>query len=179
MKTKRGMSPVIATVLIILLTIAAVAIIAGILIPFTRNSLTESTECLPYIDYFKFEESFDLNGEEFRYNCYNESLYGASVRANSDEDLYENIVGFDLSFIVKGGDSVNVKFRNGTLESCNPGGIKALKTNCTGSLGNINITKPGEVRTYIYFSSSGERYDKSSINPIIKDKTGKEKICEV
>jgi archaellin len=46
MKSKRGVSGVIAVVFIILITIAAVGVLAAVLIPFTKNNLNEGSKCL-------------------------------------------------------------------------------------------------------------------------------------
>jgi len=45
MNNKRGISAVIATVLIILITVAAVTIVWAVVIPMVRNSLSEGTVC--------------------------------------------------------------------------------------------------------------------------------------
>ena len=50
MYSKRGVSGVIAVVLLILLTIVSVTIIAGVLIPFARENLKESTRCSDVIE---------------------------------------------------------------------------------------------------------------------------------
>lgn len=68
----RGLSPVIATILLIMLSVASVAIIAGFLIPFVRDSLLKSSECLAYEDYYTFDKSFG-------YNCYYPSTDGNNI----------------------------------------------------------------------------------------------------
>ena len=81
---KRGVSPVIAEILLVMLTIAAIGIVAGFVIPFVQNTLTKSTECTNYNDYFKFQEVFNVGSDEFRYNCRDagDGLYGISVKAS-------------------------------------------------------------------------------------------------
>lgn len=44
--SKKGVSDIITTVFIILITVAAVGIIASVLISFTRNNLNEATRCM-------------------------------------------------------------------------------------------------------------------------------------
>lgn len=61
---KKGLSAVVATVSLVLLTFAAVVVISSFIIPLVRDNLNEGTECSAYRDYFFFEE-------EFGYNCYN------------------------------------------------------------------------------------------------------------
>ena len=46
MISKKGVSDVIATVLILLLTVASVGILVAVVIPFVQNNLEESTTCL-------------------------------------------------------------------------------------------------------------------------------------
>jgi len=59
MKGKRGLSPVIAVLLLILITVAAVTLVATFLIPFVKDTLNDSTECVDYKSYFTFEENFE------------------------------------------------------------------------------------------------------------------------
>src|SRR3989338_10500321 len=81
-REKRGLSPVIATVLLIMITISAAAILTPVILNFVKKN-TEKTECVPYTDYFKFEES--VGGK--RYNCYIDGLYGFTIRAVPDENF--------------------------------------------------------------------------------------------
>ena len=59
---KKGLAPVVATLLIVLLTIVSVTILAAFIIPFVRDNLAESTSCLDYRDHFKFQEKIDFAG---------------------------------------------------------------------------------------------------------------------
>lgn len=143
---KKGVAPVIATIAIILLTVAAAGFIAGFIVPFVKNQLHESTECVDYNDYFLFDN-------EFGYNCYvNASsnwLYGLSIRADSaDEEVEQKVKGFRLVFVKEGSsDSVSVE-RNGYSNNSD-GGIRMLNS----SLTMIQIPSSGEVRTYVYNNS--------------------------
>ena len=51
-KTKRGVSEVVATVLIILLTVAAVVALISFIKPFVEGNLNDSTECLAFDNYY-------------------------------------------------------------------------------------------------------------------------------
>ena len=92
---KRGLSSVIATALLILLTIIAVTMIAAFVVPFVRNSL-EETSCFEFRDYFKFDESLG-------YNCYqdnaNDRWYLTTIRAKTDESIAGKVDGFALRFV--------------------------------------------------------------------------------
>ncbi len=163
MMSKRGLSTIIATVLLLLLTIAAVAIVASFIIPFARDRPMKATECIPYQGYFKFEEVFKLGGQEYRYNCYYSnppnSLQGVSVKAGADNDTSQNIAGFNLVFAVKGGEGVTVNVVNGKSFP----DFKMLRS----SFGNqVNITKSGETRTYVF--NAGKKYDIIKIYPVLK-----------
>jgi flagellin-like protein len=55
MNNKKGISAVIATVLLIMLTVAAVALIAGVIIPFVKNQLDTSKKCFDITDQISIE----------------------------------------------------------------------------------------------------------------------------
>lgn len=67
-----GLSPVIATLLLIMLSIASAAILAGFFVPFVKNSLYRSSECLAYDKFYSFDKSLN-------YNCYYVSADGQSI----------------------------------------------------------------------------------------------------
>jgi len=164
---KRGLSAVVATVSLILLTSVAMVIIAGYIIPLVRNSLSEGTECTSYRDYFFFEE-------EFGYNCYKNVtdhwLYAVSVGAASiSRDEENNIKGFRLSFITENGDSRTVDVEEGIPAGSKAGEIRKINA----SLTLLDIPKSGEVRTYVYNSS--ERFNSVRMAPKLKS----ERICPI
>lgn len=159
MRDKKGLSPVVATVLLLLLTVSATVMIAAVVIPFVRDNLNKGTECVGYENYFSFEQNFDSGSEVKKYNCHDSdpgSLYGASVRAGGVEESDE-IIGFELVFIdSSGGSSDKVSARTGSVL-----GLKMLD----GS-SDIVIPKIGEVRTYVYSSSND--YGRMEIAPYLK-----------
>src|SRR3989344_8034348 len=107
MKGKRGVSPVIATVLLLVLTIVAVSILAVFIIPFVKNSLGTSKGCFDVLGDIKFDA-------ESRYNCNYQNASGArsgfSVRIDSDE-----IVGFSLTLFQQGSAN-SYRIENGTTD---------------------------------------------------------------
>lgn len=162
---KKALSNIVATVLLILLTIAAVVIIAGFVIPMVRDGLTGGTECFDYRDYFTFEE-------DFGYNCYNDSfvnrLYGVSVRAGGIDDESEaEIKGFRLSF-TSGSESSAVDVDVGRITDSSEDGIRMLDASAVV----LEIPKSGEVRTYVFNSSNTF----SSVDIVAKLKSGK--VCD-
>jgi flagellin-like protein len=173
---KRGLSPVVATVLLLLLTVTAVVIVATVIIPFT-NKLPDATECISYRDYYNFEESFEFVDDTYRYNCYRDSdssggsdKFGFSVKGGS-ADGTEDIGGFDLVFIVKQGSSKTISVRDGgtfsdTVMLSSSGGV-------TIGVADLEVPGPGEVRTYLY-QKEGEEYRKAEVYPVLKSG----KICD-
>ncbi len=172
-KEKRGMSPVVATVLLILLTISAVAIISNFLIPFTDKSL-EGTECLNYKDYFSFDLAFD-------FNCYDTAnkKYVFTIRASPDNSSSEKIDGFGLRLAdLEGGLATTVKALSGVVEdseeNTNLGGIKMFNPDV--GLGKIIIPSSGRrysVLSYNY-PSDNAGYDRAEVYPILKG----DKVCD-
>lgn len=169
---KRGISPVIASILLIMLVLVAIGIIAAVVVPFVRDNLEESAKCVSYIDYFSFEESIN----DLKYNCYESiNAAGASVRAKiADNETSKKVIGFELVFIRKDGTSESVSVREGVSSvSCNDDGeIKMLKEPCSEEL---KIPKSGEVRTYVYNPESGNILEKAEVYPVLVG----EKICDM
>ena len=164
---KKGLSEVVAVVLIILLTVAAMAILARFLIPFVQNNLDSSSECLPYKDYFKFKETFIQENQEKRYNCFDKTngLTGSmiEVTTNISAELPE---GFSIVYY-KGAQtkSLQVKSTGGSSE------IRML-----GGSSSIQIPRQGEVYTYVLreIPIPSTTYDTVEIYPILKSG----KTCE-
>lgn len=164
MSNKRGLSVIIATVLLVLLTIVAGGIIASFVIPFTRESLG-GTECVKVRDYFKFDEDFE-------YNCYdNDGLHGVSIKV-VDSSNADKVKGFDLLF-KKEDSAKKASVRIGSVESCSADGIFILGGTCSNI---IEIPGAGNysVITYVYNSSDGN-YKKVEIYSVIEN----EEVCEV
>tara|TARA_Y100000310_G_C20698107_1_gene827175 strand:+ start:3649 stop:4218 length:570 start_codon:yes stop_codon:yes gene_type:complete len=169
-ENKRGLSAVVAVLLILLLTVTAVVIIAGFIIPFVGENLEGSTECLDYQGYFSFEEVFESSGEDFRYNCYDvNKLHGLSIRTkNVESSIEEGIIGFDLLF-VKGGISEKVEVRDGVAADDTAEGIRMLDK----SLTDLEVSGAGGIRTYVY--NATEIFEKIEVYPVLTNK----KPCEM
>jgi flagellin-like protein len=63
-KKRKGLSPVVATVLLIGISVALVAVILGIIRPFAQERLDESKRCYDVLGEVKFN---------YEYTCYNSS----------------------------------------------------------------------------------------------------------
>jgi len=160
---KRGLSPVVATIAIVMITVAAAGFIAGIVVPLVRDRLRESTECIGYEDFFKFYEEFD-------YNCYhiiddgiqNYTLIALSVEADTvSDEMVENLGGMRLAFL-GGGDSISVDIVNDSDASPEKGKIRMLKAN------ELKLALPeiGGVKTYVYNATGF--YDSVEVYPFLK-----------
>lgn len=144
---KLGISSVVATVLLILLTIVSAAVIAEIVVPFTKKSLARSSECLNYQEHFVFDD-------RLKFNCYKmssgsqESIF-LSLRAQQDDALPENIAGFDLIFSGSSGTQVVPVRKSGSV------GITLYNGTATA------IPDNGDTLTYKYITPT--QYEKVEV----------------
>lgn len=150
--SKRGLSPVVATVLIIMITVVAATMIAVFLIPFINDKLGEGKGC--------FEVLGDISFHGTEYGCYSGTqgeVTGFSVNVNSDK-----IQGFTL-LAVKGGKSNRYKI----IDGANYPDLKMLGDGLFGGEEIYPIEFPGEggIRTYVYNGA----VDSFEIYPILKD----------
>lgn len=171
---KKGLSTVVATVLILLITVAAATLIFTIVVPLVQNNLDKSTQCLSYQDYFKFQKSFEFNGSEYNYNCHElvgtDNLYGLSITA-ANINKSGNIQGFKLSFIKE--DSKGITVFSGQPTNSSYGGIRMLDLSISSTI----IPGAGEVYTYV-FNASSDLFSELEISPIIfSSASASGKIC--
>ena len=162
MMYKRGVSAIVATVLLIVLTLSLALIIAQVAIPFVRTSLQSSTECVPYKNYFTFDSSFGLN-------CVDTTGKVAKVSIKSAPDTSDNskgIKGFQLIFSRDdAGSNELTSIISKATESCNPGGTNMYESACP-AFGALAIPQSGETLSYAYHSVSSIR-GHISIAPIL------------
>jgi len=159
---KKGMSVVVASVLLILLTISAVAIIAQFLIPFTEDSL-ESTECFEFRDHFSFDESFD-------YNCYDDTnnVYTLSVKVRSDNSSSEKVEGIGFRLTGKGIGTSAIAIEGEGVSTI------SMMDSRIGN-GNVVIPKPtGRYSALSYNYGSDELFERAEVYPVLKGG----KVCE-
>jgi len=172
-KTKKGVSEVIATVFLILLTVAAVVALISFIKPFTEKNLGDSTECLPFINFYKFQEYFSNSSGNYIYNCYqskpSSTLIGATVKTgtNLSTDDMEKLDGFVLLFS-DDSESKSVNLTNGKVSSGGIGDIWRIGQPNS----QLAINKPNEVITYVYNSSKS--FSKLDVYPLLKNG----RICE-
>lgn len=101
-KDKRAVSSVIASVLLILITIAATSVLAFIIIPFVRNSLNEGTNCFQVID------KIEIINEA---SCYSLSNDASKVKVKVGNINLEGI----YLVIEKEGDEVSYEITNNSI----------------------------------------------------------------
>ena len=169
---KKGISTVVATVLIILLTITAASIIAAFVIPFVKDNLDRSGVCVPYRDYFKFEEVFEYgignNRETYRFNCYYASgiLYGLSISTKRRKtDVIEKIDGFNI-VLLRGDEREIVNVKDNV-------DVNSELRMLDNSRQTISIPVNG-IETYVYNADATTVFEKIEIHPVLK--TGE--VCE-
>ncbi len=144
---KKGVSEIIATVVILFVTVATVSILSVFIIPFVKNKLNSSTECISYKNYFTFDESFN-------YNCNSRNLYAFSIKAQTTtQNISSNIKGFDLILKAEG-SSKKISIINNADSSCSENGIKILGKSCPSLL---KVPAEGETQTFVYNKSSAEK----------------------
>jgi flagellin-like protein len=145
---KRGVSPVIATVLLIVITLVAVSIIALFVIPFVNKSLEGGKDCFEVLNSIKLTDT--------GYTCSNVSVVGDrtgfSVQISDDE-----IVSFKV-ILFKAGASNAYTVENGSkLDN-----IRMLASPDFTKI--LEVPTKGGVRTYV---AIGE-YTKIEVDPILR-----------
>jgi len=164
-KNKNGVSDVVTTVLIVMLTVAAIGVIAGFVVPFVKNSLQKSTECTNYGGFYTFDES--LESESFKSNCNTTGVYIFSIKSNniggkndtqSNKILRENVNKIKFIFTRPDGTTNSTEVINGSASGF--GGIARYGG------GTIILPGPGGIETYNY--TSGDEFVSAEVYPILK-----------
>lgn len=163
---KRGMSSIVATSLVITITILAGALIGTFVVPFVQKSLERSTECTNYEMYFSLES--DTLGP-LCYQNPSKNNY-VVVSATNDKTLEKGIVGFQLLFIRIAnkddpGAAVSVKVQQS-------GASDVRLQLYEGGMKTAVLPKAGEIWVYSY--NDGQRYDRVEISTIV----GNGRVCE-
>lgn len=163
---KRGLSAVVATVLIVLITVALGGMIATFVVPYVRDNLQKSTECLAYKDYFKFEENIQGND----YNCYappssgTGTVIGASVRANQgDSTNPSDLLGFNIAFTKSDGTTAVKEYR---VQSPSKASNGVWMTGSSGS--SVVLPASNDIITYSYWYASVAQINMAEIYPVLK-----------
>ena len=121
MKNKKGISAIVATVLIILITVAAVTIIWAAIIPMIQDQIGGSTEC------------FDASAAVLvstDFSCVNGSANISNVQVHRGTGNFE-LVGVEV-VLGAGGNTWSMKYNDTEIPGVN--GDKVYKVNYTGNL---------------------------------------------
>lgn len=161
-KNKKGMSEIISTVLIILMTLAAAVLIYSFVVPLVRDNLQRGSECLDYQDYFSFVQDQNIGSKNYALNCQSGNSYVFVVKAKGNMNS-EKISGFLVSFSDKNGLTKTVQVKNGD---------KIGKLRMLDNAQEISIPKSGDSYTYVYDYNSSLDY--AEIYPIISSG----RVCE-
>jgi hypothetical protein len=167
MKEKRGVSAVVATMLLVVLTLALAVMVSTVVIPFVRESLKSSTECSPYKNYYTFDSSFDLN-------CFDLSGPAKiSIKtAQINPDVAKKVKGMQFVFTTSGGLSESVKFFENSPGTCLAGDIIGYEAFCP-TQETLKLPKLGESLSYKYFPK-GSIQGYVSVFPILDN----QRTCE-
>ena len=130
MNNKKGISAIVATVLIILITVAAVTIIWAAIIPMISNELGGATEC------FDASASLSVISD---YSCYNAGDENVSIQVSRATGDFE-LVGLEISVGLEG-SSETVEVNASSVPAANGAKVYTIVTN--GTTGVYNISSDG------------------------------------
>ena len=133
MLRKKSVSAVIATILLILISVTSVVLIYSFIIPMIRENLTEGEQCFKARDHLRIVDS--------DFTC-STSTYTTIMVKRGLEDV--EISGFVLS-LLSGASSTSYEIKPGTLN-----GVQMYNetNNILGQ--NLGMPDAGEARTYYF-----------------------------
>ena len=154
MFNRRGFSPLVANVLLILIVIILVSAIALALIPVIRKSLSGFGNCL--------DAQNSLTLVKTRFSCYDtdDNLGGITVKVNKD-----GLKKFRVAFTDNLGGVTFFDVSQGD----NPAGFGMFGQGIPGASGTQQIQFPQALQQLNYIaSSSGNNFVKAEIAPVVK-----------
>lgn len=163
MLNKKGLSPVVATVLLIMITILSVTVLTTIIVPFIKDSLNKSTKCTNIDSVFTFDEGSEYNCKKIGQDRVNITF---SVTRNNDES---NVIGF-LAIFYEDGTSSAIRIVNNSEVNSEIRMLDASKN-------NLEIPNFGETRSYV-FNASKENYKRAELRTISESGTICEKVSD-
>ena len=146
---KKGVSAIVATMILLVITVVLAALIMTVVVPFVKDQLGTSKECADTLDSLEFGES--------PFNCYSTTETGFSVKVKKDA-----VVGVQVSLINQNGDSQVYTIKNGSVVN----GIR-MKASTTP----LEFPTTGGQRTYV----ANVQFARAEIAPL----TVSDRICEV
>lgn len=139
---KRGISPVIATILLILITVAAVSILAAFIYPMIKENTETATVCFDAQQQVQIETA---NGR----TCFNQTSYNVSVQIKKNPGTQSSEVT-DVQIILTDTE-----------------GNTIAKLISKDALNSKTLPSDNEAKTFIV-NSSNKNITKVAIAPIVK-----------
>ena len=150
---KRGVSPVVATVLLLVLTVVIAAVVFSFVVPFVNEQLGNSKACLNVLDGVEFADS--------KFNCYATSTSGFET-GFSVKIKKEGVTGVRVSLIDVNGNSDVFDITDGKAVL---GGQTPSIRNIGGNFGAnefLEFSSVGGQRTY----KANEKYAQAEVSPV-------------
>lgn len=150
---KRGLSPVIATVLLIVITVSVAAVILSFVLPFANDKLSGSKACLDALSSVEFANS--------KFNCFDStsSETGFSIKLSK-----EGVTAFRVALIDSNDNSDSFDISEGIIST----EIRMVGQTYSSAL---EFPNAGGQRTYV----SSNTYVKAEISPVLEDG----QVCDV
>jgi len=162
-KNKEGVSNVVTTILLILITIVAATLLGSFIIPFVRNTLAQSSQCIGYESYYKFQTTMDLRGENYNFNCWQGEMYGFSIYANGGKTGNKELNKFAVVFY-SADYSKRVDIEDNIDSTENITMLSAAE--------KLKVPELGGIQTYVF--KSDKEFSKIEVFPILDNG----KLCE-
>lgn len=145
MKNKRGVSPVIATVLLVLITFMAVGLIWAFILPMIKEGLEGGASCFELRDYAEIVDSAV-------YSCYTSANTSLMIKRGMED---YTIKGFAVSIFTEGESK-----RYDLEEGKNYGELVKMLDGSSV----IKLPGPGEARTYLFNVTNGKNVELAVIS---------------
>lgn len=165
MLTKRGLSGVVTTLLILLITIVGVSMIAAVLIPWVQSTLNNQKGC------------FNLKGE-LSFNeaksCYNVSST-SGLNSTKINIVFGKLNLSEMSLWLETNDDYKM-YRIKKGSSCCSSDVPPIKIITTTGSETLNLGKPG---SEIYYIINNTIVKKAKVAPVINGKDCAEAAEEI
>lgn len=113
----RGLSEIVSSVLLIVLTISALGAIAGFVVPYVRENLNEGTSCVGFEEYVDFKNSIEYKNKEYFLNCdffYDRlDIRRIGLIVKGPEKESDKIKGIQIALQKSSGESESIKLIEG------------------------------------------------------------------
>ena len=151
---KRGVRPVIATVLLLVITVVIASIIFAFVVPFVNKSLGNSKSCLNVLDGGEFPES--------KFNCYKDYPIGSVIPSETGFSVKvkkPGVNGVRIALIDKDENSKVYSIYEGTTDTY----LRAVAAPNGYTVG-LSFPSTGGQRTYV----ANGNYTRAEISPIVE-----------